>query len=180
MLHFTRKVLSCILFLVLVVSCTQTISWHTNDLIDTRSTAKLNVICLDVNEKSKPDIIRAIDTWNNALQNWVTFLHTEEMSGASCDVLITEVETSDDPLALAWTSKVGGNVVYLIKGKYEFDAFGVVLHEMGHVLGAQHVHGTLMNKTYDKKLYSCPDAITVAQVAAWNKVSLDILRWCYR
>lgn len=180
MLHFTRKVFSCILFLVLILSCTQTVSWHTNDLIDMRSTAKLNVICLDVSEKSKPEIIRAIDVWNVALQNWIKFLPTEETSTGSCDVLITEVATSDVPLALAWTSKVGGNIIYLIKGRYELDAFGVVLHEMGHVLGAQHIHGTLMNETYDKKLYTCPDAITIAQVAAWNKVSLDILKWCYR
>ena len=180
MLHFTRKVVSCILFLVLILSCTQTVSWHTNDLIDMRSTAKLNVVCLDVNEKSKPEIIRAIDVWNDALQNWVKFLPTEEFSGSACDILITEVESSNEPLALAWASKVGGDVIYLVRGKYEFDAFGIVLHEIGHALGAQHVNGTLMNKVYDKKMYECPDAITIAQVAAWNKVSLDILKWCYR
>lgn len=180
MLDVAKKVSSCVLFLFLIMSCTQPISWRSNDLIDMRSTAKLNVVCLDVQNISKPEITRAINTWNDSLQNWIKFLPTEEILAGSCDILITETDTSDDPLALAWASKVGGNVIYLVRGKYEFDSYGIVMHEIGHALGAQHVNGTLMNATYNKKLYQCPDAVTVAQIAAWNKVSLDILKWCYR
>jgi len=35
-----------------------------------------------------------------------------------------------------------------------------------------------MNSSYSPTLYQCIDATTIAQVAAWNQVDIDILSWC--
>lgn len=75
---------------------------------------------------------------------------------------------------------VGGREISLVKGRYEQDVTGILLHEIGHALGAQHVPGTLMNPRWTPGEFTCPDATTVAQVAAWNKVDLGLLQWCWR
>lgn len=80
---------------------------------------------------------------------------------------------------LAETSMVGGFEIRMRKGWYEQDIPGILMHEMGHAFGAQHVDGTLMNPTWAPHRFVCPDKTTVAQVAAWWQINLDTLSYCY-
>jgi hypothetical protein len=164
-----------------VISCVETFSWK-KTLFDLENEARVKTVCIDANENKKTEIIQAFSIWNNSISNWTRFEIDEGFS--DCDVLVTEVEEIEVPYevsnVLAWVPDLGTQIIYLVRGKYEKDPTGIIMHEIGHMLGAQHVEGTLMNSTYDKILYSCPDKFTVAQIAAWNKINLSILSWCTR
>lgn len=107
-----------------------------------------------------------------------------DVPDTACTYIVSEV-ASDDPTmeethkdAAAWVSMIGGSHVYMRKGHYEHDVAGLVMHEIGHLLGAQHVPYTLMHQTWERLMFVCPDATTVAQVAAWNQVDIRLFSWC--
>lgn len=137
-------------------------------------------VCLDLPTKQLPAARAAVEGWDHALKQWKHFIAVDGNAG-NCTYWVHEVthDYAEDDHALAWASMLGGHEISMRKGWYEHDTTGILLHELGHALGAQHVPGTLMNEQYLRHGFICPDATTVAQVAAWNKVSLELLCWCY-
>lgn len=139
-------------------------------------------VCIDLPEKQLPGAFAAVEGWDHALKQWKRLVAVDARNGGdACTYLVHEVTevSEEDKHALAWASMLGGREISMRKGWYEHDTTGILLHELGHAFGAQHVPGTLMNATYWRHGFVCPDATTVAQVAAWNKVSLELLCWCY-
>ena len=119
----------------------------------------------------------AVNEWNDSLKEWKKMVPIEGLK-EPCNYYIHETTHSTSEQSIAWTSMIGGKEINLVIGKYENITRQLVLHELGHALGAQHVPGTLMNPSYSPVKYRCIDATTVAQVAAWNQVDIGILRWC--
>lgn len=114
-----------------------------------------------------------------AIHKWKNLQPVIGVSEA-CDYTIVESnEKPAHPNALASTSGIGGREITLYKGRYEADTLGITLHEMGHALGARHMAGTLMAPQAQYNVYKCPDAATVAQVAAANDVDPSLLSWCF-
>lgn len=144
-------------------------------------------VCLDLPDEVLPAAHRALLKWDNAIHQWrhiVIIDHASPwMTTCSKWVHETSIIPKDDSInhhIMAYASTVGGSEVLLIKGRYEVDVEGIIMHEIGHTLGAQHVPWTLMNDTWGHGMYMCPDKTTVAQVAAWNQVDISILSWCDR
>jgi|SRR5581483_2954303 len=145
-------------------------------------------VCLDLPNASIPGAHDAIDQWDRALHQWrhvVAVDHGQPWKD-SCTLWVHEaIDAPQDndgvnvPKPLAWTSTLGGFEISLRKNWYEQDVSGILQHEMGHAFGAQHVYGTLMNTTWYPHAFVCPDRTTVAQVAAWNRINLDELSYCY-
>lgn len=119
-------------------------------------------------------MLPAIDAWDTALGSW----RHMTVSQSQCDVTVQE-GVCEDKEALACADNLGGSVVTMVPGRYEGDPDGLLLHEIGHILGAQHLDGTLMQGRYSRH-YACPDRETVAQVAAYQHVSLTLFSWCWR
>jgi len=136
-------------------------------------------VCLELPEAQMPEAERAVAQWNKSLAQWKKL--RVERTFKYCDVVVEEVTEAlnRSPGALAWADKLGGSHVSMRKGFYEQDVQGILMHEIGHILGAQHMQGTLMDAEWSPKSYPCPDRVTVAQVAAWNHVSLNLLTWCW-
>ena len=136
-------------------------------------------VCIDLPADSVEDAARAVSTWDRALRQWRRLV---PVIGADdgCSYVISETSTPHptDPAAVGWASRIGGRRIQLLRGRYETDVEVIVLHEMGHALGAQHVDGTLMNPTYDTITLRCPDVVTVSQVAAYNGLDMATLSWC--
>jgi hypothetical protein len=130
-------------------------------------------VCLEVPEVARPGALEAIKNWNTALNGKLTL----RVSTQACDLLILESPQPPCPDgALACGDKLGGSTIYLRKGDYERRPANIIAHELGHLLGAQHVEGTLMATTGAPQ--ACPDQTTVAQVAAYQHWNLAELRFC--
>ena len=137
-------------------------------------------VCLDLPDAQLPGARVAVEAWNESLKQWKHIIPINGNQGA-CTYWVHEASkpVDSDSHALAWASRIGGNEISMRKGWYEIDVTGILLHELGHAFGAQHVAGTLMNAVHQYPGRTCPDIVTVAQVAAWNHIDLDLLSWCY-
>lgn len=166
---------------IVIISCVPT--WHTPRLQPTFEPTTAYV-CIDLPESQQKDAFEAVNAWDASLKRWRRFKPVEgKHSYCTINVAETMIPYALDAHALAWVSEIGSitsghGYVYMLKGSYERDTKGILMHEIGHILGAQHMQGSLMNAKHYPHLYKCPDNITVAQVAAWNKISIDLLSWC--
>ena len=95
----------------------------------------------------------------------------------NCDVTVYEGPCPDSSSALACADRIGGTSIALVPTRYEHDRTGILLHELGHIFGAQHLSGTLMAANYYKH-HSCPDLETVLQVSAYQHANLTYFSWC--
>lgn len=156
-------------------------SWHRPSVNGTSDTPSTAYVCIDLPPENVASAERAVAMWDRALAQW---RHLKPVVGgdSACTYYIHETTQLFplDPEALAWASILGGREISLVKDRYEHDVSGIIMHELGHCLGAQHVTGTLMNPRWSPEEFRCPDVTTVAQVAAWNRVDLGSLAWCVR
>lgn len=167
-------------FFTLVGGCEP--RWTTPKTVGTLEQPTEATVCLDLPFEQVPSARLAVEGWDRALGQWRRITaRVGAPWNSTCTYWVHETTNVniDDDHAIAWASMLGGHEISMRKGWYEHDTTGILLHELGHAFGAQHVPGTLMNATYWRHGFTCPDATTVAQVAAFNHVNLALLCWCY-
>jgi len=82
-------------------------------------------------------------------------------------------------VTLGFANKVGGNHMYLVRDRLDNDAvFGVTMHEIGHLLGAEHVGNRLMFKHFSRARFQCVDRASLEAVAHYQGISADDLNYC--
>jgi hypothetical protein len=80
---------------------------------------------------------------------------------------------------LAWANKIGGDKVYVIRDRVISRwIHGLMMHEIGHLLGADHDSGHLMKYVFNENEYRCIDYTTMKQVATYNGLDLRRLNYC--
>lgn len=86
-------------------------------------------------------------------------------------------------IVMAYGNKIGGNVVYVIRRRVaNSEMFGLILHELSHLLGCHHVKNddSLMYKYYGDERNECIDFDTIVQVAAYNHLDVNKLNYCIK
>lgn len=84
---------------------------------------------------------------------------------------------------IAWADKLGGSTIKIVKERVNLDTlYYITLHEIGHLLGAEHVEDkrSLMYAHFTSDSYLCIDFQTVAQVAVFNQLNVSGLNYCIR
>lgn len=135
------------------------------------------LVCIDTPTEYHQKIISAITAWDESIGIWKHLIPTTNLN--ICDISITEVpeeqETDSRIVARAFMSN---NKIHLYKGRYTKDTTGIVLHEIGHLLGAIHMEETLMAPIIVYNKYTCPDTATLAQVAISNGIDPLLFKTC--
>ena len=134
-------------------------------------------VCLDVDPTMVPRVYVGVDAWRRVLAPWRDLIITGDLQHG-CDALITEVAMGEHchQNASGCVDQIGGLDrlepdpvgIYLVSSKYEEAAPFVVMHELGHALGLDHVDGTLMAAVADARSWAypwtCPDVETIARL----------------
>lgn len=119
----------------------------------------------------------AIIKWNQTLNGQVRFeVEREEPSV----LVIKKVPSSlpgPTPDAIAWADFIGGNEISVKDDIAKELVEPVMLHEIGHILGAEHVEGTLMNPAVYPN-YLCVDETTGRHVAQHLRLDPQSLQTC--
>jgi hypothetical protein len=150
----------------------------------------------DFDENERERIVAGIRQWNYVLNGFLQFRASVLPDNAS-SATVAQIRRSGGWIvarvdsrhliarqgvgrqALAVTAGGRGGFVYVISDRLgRRDMTGVVMHELGHVLGAGHDGAGLMAPVYSPGSARCIDRDAVAMVAAAQHLPLAQLNWC--
>jgi len=153
-------------------------------------------------EQDKKEIIKAVDEWNLALNNSIMLsieirpfnmdidLIQQAMSQPNTWIFmkvlsnneyVTHLDTVKQGRTLAFTNKVSGNFLYVVRDRLEIvDLRPIVLHEIAHLLGVEHTGKWLMHPYYSIDRYYCIDQLTISKIADLHHLPKNKLNWCIR
>ena len=146
-------------------------------------------------------IDKAIEMWNYSLNGYIKLqvvdlqfdMETEKILAQinqggwlvlkiehdNAMVPVHDKQREPGSMTLAFVERVGGHHLYLIRDRVgNDDVFGLTLHEMGHLLGAQHVGDRLMYPHFSQTRTQCIDKESMLAVAAYWKLPADQLNYC--
>jgi hypothetical protein len=138
----------------------------------------------DFGPAERERIALALEQWNHVLNGLVRF-RASLLPPDPSDQTVAQIRRSG-----AWiVAKVDSRhpaareraaLAMTVGGRFATrDLTAVMLHELGHVLGAGHdPHGHLMAPVYDRSNGHCIDRGAVAMVASAQHLPLNQLNWC--
>ena len=156
---------------------TYTIDWRIGSY---QGTKEVHTFCVDLGPARDQETRLAAASWNKALNGWKEF--SEVLPGESCQIPITAGKTDRPNVYATAHGSLQTDTHYI----FAYPRLGVdvtyvvMLHELGHLLGADHVAGTLMNPSVYYDMPQCPDKSTVDQISlAWG-IRQEYLSYCQR
>ncbi len=80
---------------------------------------------------------------------------------------------------LAWVNKIGGSQMWVVRDRLKNEwVEGVIMHEIGHMLGADHDQVYLMQPIYNWEDYRCVDYAALKRVAEYQHIPMSNLNYC--
>lgn len=149
-------------------------------------------------EADKVAIDDAINQWNYAMNGYVVLKVVDTQFDMEVPKIVEQVnkggwlfmkiDSSNKMIpdqkekgywTIGFTERLGGNHMYLVRDRLQNqDIFGVTLHEIGHLMGADHVGTRLMYPHYSRAGFQCIDYDTIKAVAKWQKLDANQLNYC--
>jgi hypothetical protein len=143
------------------------------------------------------EIDNAIIAWNYAMNGYVVLKAVDWDFDMEVSKIVQSVSqngwlfmkiTEDNPMVpvsdkgyktIGFTERVGGHHLYLVRDRLQNeDVFGVTLHEIGHLMGSEHVGQRLMYPHFTRARFQCIDYETASAVAeAWD-IQVSRLNYC--
>lgn len=147
------------------------------------------------------EIRRGIERWNSVLNGYREMEVVSEGFSGDLEISRRAIEgevylilwiPSDSPLivdmggelTLGFVNEIGGTLLYLVPDNMEglsgvgVKLYNVVLHEVGHLLGARHVEIGLMRSNYDIGSFICVDEGTARQVGSYYGYDWGRMNYC--
>lgn len=151
-------------------------------------------------EADKVAIDDAVMQWNYALNGYIKLQVVSWKFDLEPDVIRTclsghcwmllktdsknpMVQSLDAPQkgtwTLAWANEIGGNRIFMIRDRISNQSMtGVMLHEMGHLLGAHHDNVYLMKPIFNWEEARCVDYAALKLVAEYQHLPFANLNYC--
>lgn len=194
-----RIVSSLIIFLI--ISCVHHLpAYHYVDRSQYHMSVPIKIIPIyidkDFGAGDLLEIDNAIHQWNYALNGYIDLEIVTTKFAMETDIiksvqagegwLILKI-SSDSPLihektnerTLAFCNAVGGYVLFVIRDRIgNEDMLGVMLHEIGHLLGASHTSYGLMYWSYNPDTYQCIDLPAVTGVSLYRGIPEGRMNFC--
>lgn len=140
----------------------------------------------------------AIHQWNYAMNGYVVLKVVDTNFDMEVDKITQQVAQggwlfmrirSDNKMipdqkdkgywTIGFTERLGGSHMYLVRDRIQNeDVFGITLHEIGHLMGSDHVGERLMYPHYSRARFQCIDYDTMKTVAKWWHLDLNKLNYC--
>jgi Matrixin len=139
----------------------------------------------------------AVNAWNYALNGFIVLKVVDTEFDMEIPKIVDQVKSngwlfmridSSNPMVpilkdgfrtIGFCEVVGGHHLYLVRDRmFNSDVFGVTMHEMGHLLGAEHKGDKLMYPHFTRARFQCVDLVTIQQVADYNHIPADRLNFC--
>lgn len=141
----------------------------------------------------------ALQQWDYALNGHARFVIVDTSFDMEMDKLqraqrddafLIMMVHSDNPIiptniapgqwCLGWTPYTGSHWIRLVRDRLDTstDVKLVLMHEIGHALGADHDGSGLMYNKYSPEQYQCVDYGAVVQVARWYHWDVHTLNYC--
>lgn len=91
------------------------------------------------------------------------------------------IENEPGRMTLGFANRIGGSYLYVIPElMVDGDMEGVILHEVGHILGARHTGSGLMVGNYTSGTTQCVDELAVRQVGEYWGYDWTKMNYCVR
>lgn len=138
----------------------------------------------------------AINGWNAALNGYVV-IHVRSYEFDMEPSLLKKIVNSDNgwvilkidsknpilgtnhPNTLAFVNDIGGHSMWVIRDRIRGSWMkGIMLHEIGHLLGSKHTSKYLMQPYFKWELYQCVDYETLRNVVEAQHIPLKGTRYC--
>jgi hypothetical protein len=147
----------------------------------------------DLPEYLRDAAIDAVHQWNLVLNGHllldVRSEHVSRKQVQDTDVIFIDVAKDKEPMILEihdpdiagltapWGHRRPSALILLVEHKTRGIATELILHELGHALGAHHQEGTLMQARHNDQVV-CVDKATWAQVAKVWHWDIESGNWC--
>jgi hypothetical protein len=153
-------------------------------------TTRTEIIAIRINGPfalgDRAKVHRAVNEWNLALNGFVRFEIIPDggswRAGKTWTIVATEGGNSlpnRSVLAFTYALPNGGGLMAVYRDRVgNRDLGGVVMHELGHVLGLGHNGDGLMAAHYHPTAQQCVDKAAVEQVAVKRNLPPGQLNWC--
>ena len=153
-------------------------------------------------QQEQLDLQTAIDQWNFALNGRVVIhvvandfdmgmsdihaamdqhgwiIHKIDQTNPMIPASVTQSDGSIHDTC-AWVDKVGGMDMWIIMDRIpETWVFSIAMHEIGHLLGAEHQGNLLMSPVFNMYKYQCVDLETMRQVAGHLDLDMGQVNYC--